>query len=135
MAMLKVSIGQIKAARALLGWSQGRLALESGVSIPTVKRLEAGTGELGGRQATVDLMVGALTRGGVIFIEPDTLGPGVRLRAVATEGLKITDSPKYDRFVENADGGPLIVDLTSATGPKFDISDYLDPDDTKETAG
>ena len=38
--MPKVSIRQIKAARALLGWSQETLAKASGVSIPTVKRLE-----------------------------------------------------------------------------------------------
>ncbi len=40
------SIGQIKAARALLGWSQEQLAAVSGVSIPTVKRLEAADGPL-----------------------------------------------------------------------------------------
>ncbi len=35
------SIEQINAARALLGWSQDDLAGHSGVSVPTVKRLEA----------------------------------------------------------------------------------------------
>ena len=44
---------QMKAARALLGWSQDDLAREAGVSVPTVKRLEAGDGELGGRSETV----------------------------------------------------------------------------------
>jgi transcriptional regulator with XRE-family HTH domain len=53
MSILKVSITQIKAARALLGWSQEDLAKEAAVSVPTVKRLEAGEGELGGRSETV----------------------------------------------------------------------------------
>jgi predicted transcriptional regulator len=34
--------GQIKAARAFLGWSQDDLAEKSGVSAPTVKRIETG---------------------------------------------------------------------------------------------
>src|ERR1700684_4446206 len=37
----KVSIRQVKAARELLGWSQEDLALHSGISVPTIKRLEA----------------------------------------------------------------------------------------------
>jgi DNA-binding XRE family transcriptional regulator len=40
MSILKVSMQQIKAARALLSWSQGDLAEAADVSIPTVKRLE-----------------------------------------------------------------------------------------------
>jgi transcriptional regulator with XRE-family HTH domain len=80
MAILKVSIRQIKAARALIGWSQQDLASESGVSLPTVKRLEAGDGSVGGRQETGDKLVAALTAAGVIFIDENGEGPGVRLR-------------------------------------------------------
>ncbi|HTO78211.1 MAG TPA: helix-turn-helix transcriptional regulator, partial [Methylocystis sp.] len=39
-----VSVRQIKAARALLGWSQGALAEASGLSEATVARLEAPDG-------------------------------------------------------------------------------------------
>lgn len=35
---------QVRAARALLGWSQEQLAEVAGVSVPTIKRLETGTG-------------------------------------------------------------------------------------------
>ena len=56
----KVSIKQVKAARALLEWSQERLAEASGVSIPTIKRLEAQAGDLGGRNETVTKIVSAL---------------------------------------------------------------------------
>jgi transcriptional regulator with XRE-family HTH domain len=76
----KVSIKQVKAARALTGWSQAQLAEASGVSIPTVKRLEAGEGDLGGRQATTDRLVEALETAGVIFLDENGEGPGVRLR-------------------------------------------------------
>ena len=77
--MLKVSIRQIKAARALLGWSQEALAIEAAVSIPTVKRLEAGDGELGGRSETVRKLRTALESAGIEFIGGGG-GLGVRLR-------------------------------------------------------
>lgn len=70
----------MKAARALLGWSQEQLARESGVSLPTLKRLEAQDGIVGGRASTGERIAAALTRGGVIFIDENGEGPGVRLR-------------------------------------------------------
>jgi len=76
-----VSNRQIKAARALVGWSQEHLTAASGVSLPTVKRLESTDGLLGGRQVTRDRLIAALARAGIIFIDEDDLGPGVRLRA------------------------------------------------------
>ena len=52
MSILKVSIRQIKAARALLAWSQEDLASAADISVPTIKRLEAQDGPLGGRSET-----------------------------------------------------------------------------------
>ena len=75
-----VSVRQIKAARALLGWSQSDLALESGVSAPTIARLESVDGQLGGREATVQRIRAALEKGGIQFIDENGGGPGVRLR-------------------------------------------------------
>lgn len=83
-SILKVSIAQVKAARALLGWSQADLARASGVSEPTVKRLEAGSGDIGGRQATVEAIVTALEAAGAQFIPQNGGGPGVRLFAPKT---------------------------------------------------
>ena len=37
-----ITIEQLRAARGLLGWSQSELAERAGLSLPTVKRLEAG---------------------------------------------------------------------------------------------
>jgi len=79
-SILKVSIRQIKAARALLGWSQRDLAAAADVSIPTVKRLEAQEGPLGGRDETGMKIRSALESAGVEFIEANGGGPGVRLR-------------------------------------------------------
>ena len=78
MSTQKVSIPQIKAARALLGWSQDDLAARSGVSQPTIKRLEAEGGELGGRAETGEKIRRALQKAGIEFTNGD--GPGVRLR-------------------------------------------------------
>jgi predicted transcriptional regulator len=76
----KVSIRQIKAARALLDWSQEQLAAAAEVSIPTIKRLEANDGPLGGRGLTVDKILHSMTAAGVEFIDENGGGPGVRLR-------------------------------------------------------
>lgn len=76
----KVSIRQVKAARALLGWSQADLARHSNVSEPTVKRLEAADGDLGGRADTGDKIINALEAAGVTFIASNGDGRGVRLR-------------------------------------------------------
>ena len=75
-----VSVRQIKAGRALLGWSQSNLALESGVSEPTIARLESVDGQLGGREATIQRIRAALEKGGIQFIDENGGGPGVRLR-------------------------------------------------------
>jgi transcriptional regulator with XRE-family HTH domain len=85
-SILKVSIRQIKAARALLGWSQEQLADASGVSIPTVKRLEAQHGLLGGRDETSAKIRNALEHGGVDFLDENGGGPGVRLRKPLRKG-------------------------------------------------
>ena len=79
-SILKVSIRQVKAARSLLGWSQTDLALASGISKPTIKRLEAGEGELGGRADTTEKIIKSLKAAGVQFIPENGGGPGVRLK-------------------------------------------------------
>jgi predicted transcriptional regulator len=68
MSRLQISIRQIKAARELLDWRQERLAEASGLSIPTIRRLEAAGGALGGRKSTATKIVAALESGGVQFI-------------------------------------------------------------------
>jgi transcriptional regulator with XRE-family HTH domain len=81
----KVSIRQVKAARALLAWSQEELAAAALVSVPTIKRLEAGDGPLGGRSETGEKIRRALQGAGVEFIDANGGGPGVRLRRAPKE--------------------------------------------------
>ncbi len=76
----KISIRQLKAARALIGWSQPDLAERSGVSVPTIARLETGDGQLGGRASTAERLRTALEASGIIFIDENGEGPGVRLK-------------------------------------------------------
>ena len=85
LSILKVSIRQIKAARALLAWSQEELAAAAQVSVPTIKRLEAGDGPLGGRSETGEKIRRALQVAGIEFISANGGGPGVRLRKAPRE--------------------------------------------------
>jgi transcriptional regulator with XRE-family HTH domain len=75
-----VTTRQVKAARALLGWSQADLASHSGISEPTVARLESTVGKLGGREGTAEKIRRAIVAAGVDFIDENGGGPGVRLR-------------------------------------------------------
>ncbi len=81
------SIRQVKAARALLAWSQGDLAQASGVSEPTIARLESADGPVGGRQDTGDKLRLALESAGVEFIPENGGGAGVRLRKRSADKL------------------------------------------------
>ena len=75
--MLKIE--QLRAARGLLGWSQSDLAQRAGLSLPTVKRVESGTGPRVSDEAQNKLQR-ALESAGVEFIDENGGGPGVRLR-------------------------------------------------------
>lgn len=76
---LAITAEQLRAARALLGWSQTELANRAGMSLPTVKRVESERGPKVSQEARGALQK-ALHLGGVEFIEENGGGPGVRLR-------------------------------------------------------
>jgi predicted transcriptional regulator len=82
MSIGKLSIRLLKAAREVVAWSQEDLAEKSGVSLPTIQRLEAAGGELGGRPATGEKIVAALEKAGVEFLDD---GQGVRLKPAKTK--------------------------------------------------
>jgi len=71
---------QIRAARALLGWDQGRLAERAQVSIITVKRLEAAADQLHAHFATVMKIKRAVENAGVEFVSGDGRVGVVRLQ-------------------------------------------------------
>jgi transcriptional regulator with XRE-family HTH domain len=74
-----ITIEQIRAARGLLGWSQSELAKRAGLSLPTVKRVEAGTGPRVSDEARARIQQ-ALEVEGIRFITENGGGPGVRFR-------------------------------------------------------
>ena len=74
-----ITIEQLRAARGLLGWSQSELASHAGLSLPTVKRLEASFGPRVSSDARTKLQR-ALEAAGVEFIDENGGGPGVRLK-------------------------------------------------------
>jgi predicted transcriptional regulator len=72
---------QIRAARAMVGWSRDDLAKRSGVSAPALRDFEKAEGGSDPRQGTVHKWQRALEEAGVQFIDADEVGgPGVRLR-------------------------------------------------------
>jgi transcriptional regulator with XRE-family HTH domain len=71
---------QLRAARALVGWSREALAKASGVPAPTIRDFELEKTDP--KQGTVQKWRRALEQAGVEFQEAtETSGPGVRLRA------------------------------------------------------
>lgn len=77
---------QIRAARAMLGWSARVLAKSAGVHLTTVQRLERSTEIPRGTAASLSKIERALQAGGVEFIERghQGTGPGVMLRDAET---------------------------------------------------
>ncbi len=71
---------QLRAARALLGWSQEELATRARVGLSTVRALEKE--RRGGEIASLKPIRDALTGAGIVFLySSGDMGPGVRLRA------------------------------------------------------
>jgi transcriptional regulator with XRE-family HTH domain len=78
-----ITAKQIKAARVFLEWEQRDLAERSGLSLPTIQRME----KLGVERSSAgnaQKVQRALEEGGVIFIAENGEGAGVRLRKVQT---------------------------------------------------
>src|SRR5262245_63475019 len=71
-----VTTRQIKAARALLGWSQGDLAQHSSISEPTIARLESVDGPIAGRPKTADKIRSALEKASIQLIDKNGGGSG-----------------------------------------------------------
>lgn len=67
----------IRAARALLRWEQRDLAKASGVSLPTIKRLEGQRGALRSHGVTATAIRRAMESAGIEFMNGGR--PGVRL--------------------------------------------------------
>lgn len=79
-----ITAAQMRAARALLGIDQRRLAEMAGVSVPTIQRMEASDGTVRGVIETLTKLVDALDKAGIELIGDNAAsmagGRGVRLK-------------------------------------------------------
>jgi hypothetical protein len=80
----------MRAARALLGVDQRRLAELSGLSVPTIQRMEASPGTVRGNVDSLAKVVAAIEAAGVELIGEGAAsqgeGRGVRLKAPVGSG-------------------------------------------------
>ncbi|ATQ41702.1 helix-turn-helix domain-containing protein [Caulobacter mirabilis] len=79
-----LTAAQIKAARALVDWNQPQLAEASGLSMPTIRRMEGPLGPGRSTAANVEAVQRALEAAGVVFLDAGEAkmgGPGVRLKS------------------------------------------------------
>ena len=76
----RVIPAQVRAARALLGWSIPNLSEASGVSVRAIKYFENEGSEKDLKDLTISKLVSALEVAGVEFIGTPEDGPGIRLR-------------------------------------------------------
>jgi transcriptional regulator with XRE-family HTH domain len=84
-----ISTRQVKAARALLAWSQRDLAEKAGLPDSAVARIEEGDGPLLEANGEEARLLAALRKAGVAFMEEDGGGAGVKVRPTRRdEGLR-----------------------------------------------
>ena len=80
-----ITAAQMRAARALLGIDQRTLAGLAGVSVPTIQRMEASSGDVRGVIGSLTKVVAALEGAGVELIGDNSPSPaggrGVRLKS------------------------------------------------------
>ena len=84
-AVKVITPAQIRAARALLGWTQAELAAAAGLGVVAVKSFERGRSDP--RSSTLAKIEQALNAAGVIFFDAGENrdgGPGLRLKLPST---------------------------------------------------
>jgi transcriptional regulator with XRE-family HTH domain len=79
-----ISAAQLRAARALLGIDQKKIAELAGLSVPTIQRMEASDGVIRGNVDSLMKLIGALDAAGIELIgegaTSQASGRGVRLK-------------------------------------------------------
>jgi len=79
--MASVFGAQLRAARGLIGWSSRELAERSGVSAPTIQRIESGKGSQNIQPRTIEDLIKTFDEAGIEFIGTPDDQPGVRFKA------------------------------------------------------
>ncbi|WP_375337398.1 helix-turn-helix domain-containing protein [Rhizobium binae] len=84
-ALIVITAAQMRAARAILGIDQRQLAELTGISVPTIQRMEASADVVRGNVDTLMRLLAALDSAGVEVINEGAVstdgGRGVRLKA------------------------------------------------------
>lgn len=79
-----ITAAQMRAARALAGIDQRELAEKSGLSVPTIQRMEASDGVIRGNVDSLMKLIAALEAFGIVLIgdgaSSSGAGRGVRLK-------------------------------------------------------
>ena len=79
-----ITAAQLRAARALAGLDQRKIAELAGLSVPTIQRMEASEGVIRGNVDSLMKLIGALEAAGIELIGEGTAsqsgGRGVRLK-------------------------------------------------------
>ena len=79
-----ITAAQLRATRALIGIDQRRLAELSGLSVPTIQRMEASDGVIRGNVDSLMKLIDALDAAGIELIAEGAVsaegGRGVRLK-------------------------------------------------------
>jgi len=87
-----ITAAQLRAARALAGIDQRELAEKSGLSLPTIQRMEASDGVIRGNVDSLMKLIGALDKVGIELIGDGSTsangGRGVRLKALPSNSLR-----------------------------------------------
>ena len=94
-----ITAAQMRAARALAGIDQRMLAELSGLSVPTIQRMEASDGVIRGNVNSLMKLIAALDQAGIELIGEGAVsqsgGRGVRLKA-PKNGSSSGDAPSGD---------------------------------------
>jgi len=85
---------QIRAARALLGWSQHKLARVAGIGLTTLQRVEQNEGVVKGNFSTVLKIQKALEEAGIVFMDNEAGEIGVHLRTKKRSDKRVAQTSK-----------------------------------------
>jgi transcriptional regulator with XRE-family HTH domain len=84
-----ITAAQLRAARALLGIDQRRLAELSGLSVPTIQRMEASDGVVRGNVDSLMKLIAGLDSAGIELIGEGEVSKG------GGRGVRLKGQPEY----------------------------------------
>lgn len=98
-----VTPAQLRAARGLLNISIVEMAKMTGLGVNTIRRAEDESSDTTITASNLRVLMTAFNDEGVVFVDADVLGPGVRLREIAPRQKK----PRR-RDLRSGEANPLI---------------------------